>query len=132
MERVHIKTAHVKLAAGRRLVRNAQRRENEFIYINFFSKGLAMSNKRKLPEPESVNHSKVFMQKILIVALTLIIGLIATVWGITWSASVNRADKTDITIKENTQSINEIKIFVAQQAVINENMLKILEEIKKK
>lgn len=91
-----------------------------------------MSNKRKLPEPELVNHSKIFMQKILIAALTLIIGLVAAVWAITWDASITRHDKTDISVKENTQVLIEIREFVAKQTIINENTLRVLEELKKK
>ena len=85
-----------------------------------------------VPAPIMVNNQKAFLQKVIVAALTLIIGLIATVWAITWSASESRAAKTDAVVKENTQAINEIKIFIAQQALINENTLKLLEEIQKK
>lgn len=93
--------------------------------------------------PESTNNSKAFMQKIIITALTLIIGLVAAVWAITWDASEGRMDKADLVTNKNTEAINEIKIFIAQQVLINKNqekffgdqhemMLKVLEEVKKK
>ena len=97
---------------------------------------------KKIPEPHSTNGSKIFLQKMLIVSLSLVIGLIATVWAITWSATESHIDKTELAVKENTKSLNEIEKFVAQQVIINENqekyfgdshelMLQILKEIKK-
>ena len=74
------------------------------------------------------NNNKVFLQKIIIIALGIILGLIATVWGITWKATDKKAERAN-------EDIRKIEVLLAEQKkdykYLKEKIDQIYEEVKK-
>ena len=68
------------------------------------------------------NGTKALMQKILIWALGIIIGLVGSLWAITWNSTDNKVDKA-------CNDIVTIKEFIAKQDNINQTLEKRLDEI---
>ena len=70
----------------------------------------------------SENGTKALLQKLMIWALAIIVGLVSTVFAITWTT-------TDRKATDNAKAVTEIKTFIAQQQEINKNIEKRLDEI---
>ena len=69
------------------------------------------------------NGTKQLLQKVLIYALVVIVGLVSTVFAITWKSTKGIAEK-------NAEEIVDIKLLLERQKAATENIDKQLSEIK--
>ena len=65
------------------------------------------------------NGQKQLLWRIIALAMMIIVGLIGTVWGVTWVQSKKQIEK-------NQESITEIVKFMAAQEQINKNLDKFM------
>lgn len=66
------------------------------------------------------------MWKFIVLALTVILGLVGTIWAITWGSNQKVDIQQETSIAENLEKINDVKSFVAAQKKTNEMIIKFM------
>ena len=66
------------------------------------------------------------MWKFIVLALTVILGLVGTIWAITWGSNQKVDIQQETSIAENLEKINDVKSFVAAQEKTNEMIIKFM------
>ena len=74
----------------------------------------------------NTNGQNQLMWKIIVFALAVILGLVGTIWAITWGSNQKVDVQQGASIAENLEKINDVKSFVAAQEKTNEMILKFM------